>query len=123
LVQHEKYSSASRELLAKAQEALAQGDLVQASEKGWGAAAQAVKAVAEQRGWPHNGHTYLYQAVRRLVEETGDRQLSTFFHVAGNLHSNFYENWLPMELVRSGIEDVQQFVEKLEQLLDLPRSG
>ena len=39
----------ARDLLGKAHQALEDGDLIQASEKGWGAAAQAVKAVAERR--------------------------------------------------------------------------
>ena len=93
------------------------GDVRQASEKGWGAAAQMVKAVAEQRGWDHTGHALLYQTVRHLVQETGDTQLATLFHVASSLNSNFYENWLPIELVQSGLEDIGQLVEKLEQLL------
>lgn len=117
MAQQGQYSFAGREFLAKAFDELAQGDLPQASEKGWGAAAQMVKAIAEQRGWPHNGHTLLYQVVRQLMEETGDRQLSTLFNVAGNLHSNFYENWLPAEIVRSNLEDVRLLIDKLEQLL------
>ena len=46
----QKYQQQSRHLLTQALRELDQGDLVQASEKGWGAAAQMVKAVAEQRG-------------------------------------------------------------------------
>ena len=97
---------------------MAQGDVVQASEKGWGAAAQMVKAVAEQRGWPHNGHALLYEAVRSLVEETGDSQLFNLFQVAGSLHVNFYENWQPDEMIESGLRDVQLLLEKLEPLLE-----
>ena len=52
-----------------------------------------------------------------MVQETGDTQLATLFHVASSLHSNFYENWLPIELVQSGLEDVQELVDKLELLL------
>ena len=120
MIQHEKYTGAAREFLGKAQEALSEGDLAQASEKAWGAAAQMLKAVAERRGWPHGGHAHLYEVVRLLVEETGDHQISTLFHVAGNLHNNFYENWLPMELVAAGLTDVRQLVDKLEQLLVSP---
>jgi hypothetical protein len=40
----------SHELLAKAQESLEQDDLLQASQKGWGAAAHMVKGVAEKKG-------------------------------------------------------------------------
>ena len=46
----EKYREASRHLLAQAHGELYAGDVRQASEKGWGAAAQVVKAIAEQRG-------------------------------------------------------------------------
>ena len=112
-----EYGATAREFLAKAQEELAQRELTQASEKGWGAAAQMVKAVAEQRGWPHNGHALLFQTVRRLAEETRDEQLDLLFQVANSLHSNFYENWLPLESVQSSLGAVEQLVEKLEQLL------
>ena len=117
MTQGNDYATAARAFLAKAQEELAQGDLTQASEKGWGAAAQMVKAVAEQRGWPHHGHALLYQVVRQLVEETGDNELDTLFHVAGNLHSNFYENWLPRGSIESGLTSIRQLVEKLDGLL------
>ena len=117
MTQRQQYATISREFLAKARAALAQGDLDQASEKGWGAAAQMVKAIAEQRGWPHNGHGYLFQNLSRLVAETGDRQLGTLFHVANSLHVNFYEHWLPADLVESGLEEVDELVGKLERLL------
>ena len=47
----QKYQRDSRGLLAQARGELAQGDLRQASEKGWGAAALMLKAIAEQSGW------------------------------------------------------------------------
>jgi len=33
------------------------------------------------------------------------------------LHQNFYENWLPQEMVKANIEDVKKFVEKMKMLL------
>ena len=64
------YAQAARHLLEQASAELAQDDVRQASEKGWGAAAQMVKAVAEQRGWQHRQHAALFAAVSRLVDET-----------------------------------------------------
>ncbi len=55
----QKYHAASRYLVQQARAELALGDLRQASEKGWGAAAQMVKAVAEFRGWSHRYHGLL----------------------------------------------------------------
>ena len=112
------YKIASRALMDQAASELSEGDVRQASEKGWGAAAQMIKAVAQQRGWQHNSHALLYQIVRSLVEETGDSKIFTLFHVAGNLHTNFYENWSTTEGVEAGLEDVQLLLDKLEPLLD-----
>ena len=50
------YREAGRHLLAQAHAELEAGDLRQASEKGWGAAAQMVKAAAADRGWSHRSH-------------------------------------------------------------------
>lgn len=104
---------ASQQLLAKARQALSEGDLIQTSEKAWGAAAQAVKAVAERRGWPHQSHRDLFHALGRLATETGDPELNRLFHTANSLHTNFYENWMPEEQVRGGLEDVDLFVRRL----------
>ncbi len=55
----QKYNTAGRQLLDQARAELYQGDIRQASEKGWGAAAQMVEAVAKSRGWPHRHHGLL----------------------------------------------------------------
>ena len=60
----------SRQLLAHADEFLQEGDLIQASEKGWGAAAHYLKAVAKQRGWRNNSHRDFFTIKDRLANET-----------------------------------------------------
>ena len=118
MTQRDGYASASREFMTKAFQELEQGDVVQASEKGWGAAAQMLKAVADRRGLPHNSHGLLYGVVRTLVQETGDSQIANLFQVAGSLHMNFYENWSPAELVELALHDVERLLDKLEPMLD-----
>ena len=110
------YREASRRLLAQAQSELAAGDVRQASEKGWGAAAQMVKSVAERRGWSHRSHAALYNVIARLVSETGDDEIRRLFAVAGDLHVNFYENWNNAENVAAGLGDVQRLLDRLEPL-------
>ncbi len=117
MTQHNDYAAASRDFLSKSFEELAQGELTQASEKGWGAAAQMVKAVSQRRGWPHDGHVALFQAVRRLSDETGDSQLVRLFQIANSLHINFYENWVPSESVRESLVAVGELIAKLEESL------
>ena len=58
------YRDRSREYLAKAFRELEDGDLTQASEKGWGAAAQMVKAVADERGMDHHYHAAVFRAAQ-----------------------------------------------------------
>ena len=111
------YKIASRPLLVQGIEELAKGDVRQASEKGWGAATQMVKAVAEQRGWQHTSHALLYQIVDRLARETRDRDMSTLFRAASALHTNFYENWFTSEVAEAGLQDVGRFLDKLEPLM------
>ncbi len=103
--------------MAQAIEEWVKGDLRQASEKGWGAAAQMVKAVAEQRGWQHNNHRLLYQIMGRIVNEIGDRDICTLFLAASGLHTNFYEDGFPGQMVRDGLQDVGRLLDKLEPLL------
>ena len=110
------YNATGWEFLARAQTYLAEGDLLQASEKGWGAAAQMVKSIAEARGWPHGGHHQLWRAVNRLADETGDRDIRTAFGLAGALHTNFYEGWLPPETVEDYLAHVSDLLSKLEPL-------
>ena len=112
----EKHTTISREFFAKAEDALVQDDLLQASEKLWGASAHMVKAVAEFRGWQHGGHRDLFDVVNRLAKETGDLELRPLFHIANSLHSNFYEDWMPREWIEDSLGRVGNFLDKLEAL-------
>lgn len=111
------YAEASREFIGKAYDYMAANDLRQASEKGWGAAAEMVKAIAEERGWPHQHHRLLYEIIEDLVDETGDPELSILFQRASRLHANFYENWLRPRVVRQSLQAVQELLRRLEPLL------
>ena len=100
----QSYREASRHLLAQARIELAAGDVRQALEKGWGAAAQILKAVAEQRGWDHGKHRHLSRVASRLRAELGDRDVFRLYMVADSLHGNFYEDELQPEDVAEALE-------------------
>jgi hypothetical protein len=51
-----------------------------------------------------------------LAQETGDSQLRVLFSVAAALHANFYENWMPQEMVAADLTQVRVFLVKLEQI-------
>lgn len=106
------HAETATEFLSRAHGYLADNDLLQASEKGWGAAAHMVKAVAEARGWEHGDLRELHQAIRWLVEETGQPELRTYFNAANTLRANFYDGFLEAE-------DVSAYLERVECLVDL----
>ena len=108
------YWEAAETLLAQAVEELAKGRLRQASEKIWGAAALAVKAVAFWReGRRLISHGELWAYVRKLVDESGDRELGRLWRSAISMHVNSYEGWATLEAVRDALEDVRELLEKL----------
>ena len=112
------YQERSQAFLGKAREELEAGDLEQASEKAWGAAAVIVKAVAEARGIRHKSHKNLTRLVETLADETSDEHLRDLFDAAHSLHGNFYENDFGVRGVRRRIRRVEEFVEKMERILN-----
>ena len=113
-----QYQQASEHFLAQARRELADGDLPQASEKGWGATVQILKAVAEQRGWEHSRHRHHLVTVSRLRAETGDGDIRRLYRAASDLHENFYENTMQAFEVAESLDDVGSLLGKLLPLLD-----
>ena len=111
------YREQSRVFLRQAIVELSRGDLRQASEKGWGASSQIVKAAADERGWPHRQHRTLERAVVSLIDETGDPTLGRLFNQASALHTNFYEGDWSVVMVRDALGQVSRFVTRVEALL------
>ena len=114
----QQYQQASEHFLAQAKRELADGDLAQASEKGWGATTQILKAIAEQRGWEHHRHRHYHRAASRIRAETGDGEIRRLFDSASALHENFYENDMVADEVAERLDDVAALLAKLTPLLD-----
>ena len=112
------YQQAAWELLEQGVNELAAGDPRQASEKGWGAAAQMVKAVAQQRGWTHTNHGALFAVAGRLVRETGNQDIEPLFGAASALHVNFYESWMSAEYVAEELTKVRQLLDMLQPMVE-----
>ena len=103
--------------LREAEELLKKGDGIRASEKGWGAAAQIVKAAAAREGKVLRTHGELWKYVSGLRERRKDEEIGVLWDRANSLHINFYENRLPLKEVEIRIRDVRKFVEKVKALI------
>ena len=117
-VETRPYADMSAHYLGQASAELASGDLLQASEKGWGAAAQIIKAIAQERGWEHLYHRQLIAAVQRIADETGDQDFLVSFGAARSLHENFYEGQLHETGVRRLLTSTMEFVTKMRALIE-----
>ena len=109
-----KYAAMSREYMERAEDYLRQGDLKQASEKSWGAAACALKSIAEERGWLHQSHSRLFDISGQVADELGRPDLRDLFAVAKSMHQNFYEDWEPAEEVEYAVGRIREYLSELE---------
>jgi hypothetical protein len=107
----------NNKILKDADEELENGDVVRASEKYWGAAAEIVKAYSSARGFKTRTHNDLWQAVIDLDKKHPSLELLKDFNQAGYLHSNFCEDELRPEAVKVAGDTVKDFVKKMEKFL------
>jgi uncharacterized protein (UPF0332 family) len=111
------YIDAAREMLEQAKKELGSGDLKQASEKIWGAAALAVKAHAYARERRRlASHSELWQHKSRIVEELGD-WVDEAWNAANAMHINFYEGWADARSVERALGWVERFVEAVQRAI------
>ena len=112
----EEYRTASTTIYDQAMVELDAGDLRQASEKLWGASAQALKSLAERRGWRHGSHGEFYRIMGRLEDEIDEPEFRLQFSAANELHINFYENWLDENQIRSRAPHIREFINILARV-------
>ena len=107
----------ARDFLEASDEEFAAGDVLQGSEKMWGAASHAVMAVAQQRGWPYGSHRALKMAADRLAREYDDPALRFGFVAAQQFHANFYHGFMEDDDLERARPLVQDFVARALALL------
>ena len=108
------YEEQAREFLRKAREYLASGDLHQASEKGWGAAAHMAKAVAAAQGWSYETHAEFSSVLNHARQATGDDRLRGLRGIANDLHGNYYRRRRHLDA-----DEIARDVESMSELLEL----
>ena len=114
----ETYRRQARQFLERSREYLASGDLHQASEKGWGAAAHMAKAVAAAHDWRYEKHSDFSVVLNSVWELTKNDRVRDLRGTANELHSNFYlrDEFLNGNAITADIEDVAELLDVLEPL-------
>ena len=101
----------AREYWLKCPSYLAEEDLCQTGEKGWGAFAQMAKTVAGHRGWRHFRRGELLAAARQIADEPADTMtIREAIEIARTMHANFDEGDLDRISIEIGLARVESLL-------------
>ena len=110
-----RHEEISIRFLDHAEEEFEKGDMLQASEKAWGAVAHYVKSVAKANGWSDGSHRDIAVNARRLLDLTPDPEGNRKrFALINMLHVNFYEEDLDPKDVEVGIRDARWLIDAMK---------
>ncbi len=114
----QRHRDIGAEFMEHADDLLRQGDLLQASEKAWGAVCHHIGAIARDKGWRSDRHQHLKDAVRRLIalDPPNTDNLRLKWISAEALHVNFYQELDTEDDVRRQIGDAKDLIAALEAL-------
>ena len=99
------YADCARKFLADSDREFADGERQQASEKLYGAANEALSAVAVLRGWKYRTHRDMKNAAQALADEYGDLFLVAGFNTAEKFHKNFFHDEMEDYEIEAGEAD------------------
>ena len=109
----------ARNFLERSKSYLAQGDLHQASEKGWGAAAHIIKAVAAANNWEYDRHDDFDTVIINARQRYRQPSLRQYGNSAHSLHRNYYKRnpLLNASVIEEEIGDVERMMNILQPFL------
>ena len=109
----------ARDFLARSKEYLADGDLHQVSEKGWGAASHTIKAVAAANGWEYEHHDQFDNIVVNASHRYRQPGLIRMADAAHALHVSFYkrEEFIDADATGRRVSDIEAMVNTLERFV------
>ena len=108
--QTDKHTRLALQLLDDAKREISAGDLVQGSEKLWGATSQALKAYCASHRMPHGKYAQRRHAVFQLADQLENPFVRATFGVAQSCHSNFYNDWMEQEDLDGYLPDIESLV-------------
>ena len=108
------HAEISDDMLAHAALFIADGDLVQASEKIWGALSHAVRQVAARRGWPLTENRDQKDVGAYVAHRLDDDALDSDVKALWEFHVNFYEDDENAATLEKGLERAREVCAKLK---------
>ena len=118
MVTAEQHREISAQFLDHAEDEFRKGELLQASEKAWGAVSHYVNFIARRRSWPIGSHRRLIENANNLIsrDPANAEHSRRLLRSVEALHANFYNAFLDEDSVREGIQDARELIRTLERL-------
>ena len=88
----------------------------QTAGQAWEAVMEALKAVAEKRGWNHDNHWLLRDALWSLCKEFHNDRLHLLFAVVERNYLNYFDDHLDGDDISRTIDAARELVDLLENL-------
>lgn len=114
------HAQISAAFLRRSRAYLANGELLQTSEKGWGAAAHALKLYAAARQLEYERHEQFNDITTELRLETRNSRIRLWASSANRLHNNFYSDSCTKQQIAVYLDDIANLVNLIRRLADLP---
>ena len=114
----QEYARSARKFLVDSDREFAAGERQQASEKLYGAANEALTAIAMRRGWKYRTHRDVKNAAQRLAEECGDLFLVAGFNTAEKFHKNFFHDEMEEYEIEADRPTVHEYVARILALME-----
>ena len=74
-------------------------------------------ALAAKEGGELRSRRELWEYISKLRRRRNDPEVSALWSRANTLHTNLYEDWMPLDEVELSMRDVERLVEKLRGLM------
>ena len=117
-VTEQEYAQCARKFLAEPDREFAAGERQQASENLYGAANEALTAIAMQRGWKYRTHRDMKNAAQRLADEHGDLFLVAGFNTAEKFHKNFFHDEMEDYEIETDRPTVHEYAARILTLME-----
>lgn len=108
------HAEISEDMLTHAALFIADGDLVQASEKIWGSLSHAIRQVAARRGWPLTENRDQKDVGSYIARRLSDDALDSDVKALWEFHVNFYEDDENAATLEKGLEKAREVCAKLK---------
>ena len=113
----QEYAQCARKFLADSEREFEAGERQQASEKLYGAANEALTAIAVQRGWKYRTHRDMKNTSQRLADEYDEPLFVGGFGIAEKFHKNFFHDEMEDYEIEVDRPYVHRFVSRVLELI------